>query len=121
MDKKASYRRRDVLKALGIIPGVWMAGGKHPTTAPALVFSCSPANDVFKILAAGGNNFARYDWPEQAVAHAAHGSGVLILADGYPEKTTPLNAEIFELAAKRKLRVYVEFPSFLPDLTVGEP
>jgi hypothetical protein len=116
-----SVRRRDVLKALGIVPAAWMVWGKHDTSPPPVVFCCSAANDLYKLLSSSAKSFPRYDAPEQAVAHAAHGSGVLILADGYPDKTTQLDSEVFQLAVKRKQRLYVEYPSFLPDLQVGEP
>ena len=121
MGENISHRRREVLKALSFIPAVWMPLGKSHTQTPPLVFSCSASNDLFKLLASGANNFPRYDAPEEAVARAPRGSGVLILAEGYPEKTTQLDSEIFQLAAKRKLRLYVEFPSFVPGLQVGEP
>jgi hypothetical protein len=55
------------------------------------------------------------------VAQGARGSGLLILADGYPEKTTPIAPEIFHNATVKKLHLYVEFPSFVPGLQVGEP
>jgi len=121
MGENISHRRREVLKALSFIPAVWMPLGKSHTQTPPLVFGCSASNDVFKLLASGANNFPRYDAPEEAVARAPRGSGVLILAEGYPAKTTQLDSEIFQLAAKRKLRLYVEFPSFLPGMQVGEP
>ena len=54
-------------------------------------------------------------------ARAAPGSGVLILAEGYPEKTTQLDAGVFHKAAEKSLRLYVEFPSLVPGLQVGEP
>ena len=121
MNNKPSYRRRDVLKALSFLPAAGMLWGKGHTDKPPLTFCCSASNDLYQLLASGGKPFPRYDEPDHAVLRAARGSGVLILAEGYPEKTTPLDAGLFELAAKKKLRLYVEFPSFVPDLKVGEP
>ena len=121
MNKRISYRRRDVLKALSFIPAVWMPWGKLHTQTPPLVFSCSASNDLYKLLASGANSFPRYDAPEEAVAQAAPGSGVLIMAEGYPAKTTQLDGEVFQKAAEKKLRLYVEFPSFVPGLQVSEP
>jgi hypothetical protein len=63
----------------------------------------------------------RFDRAEQAVNEAPAGAGVLILADGYPNQTTPLEPSVFEQAAKKKLRLYVEYPSWLPDMSLGEP
>ncbi len=49
------------------------------------------------------------------------GPACSILADGYPEKTTVVEPGLFDEAARKKLRLYVEYPSALPTLTVGPP
>ena len=85
MAGKVSYRRRDVLKTLSLLPAAWMPLGKQDVATPSLVFSCSASNDLYKLLASGGAPLPRYETPEEAVAHAAPGSGVLILAEGYPQ------------------------------------
>jgi hypothetical protein len=85
-----------------------------------LVFSCSPENDLYRAMSAGGAHYPRYNNALEAVDKAPPGSGVLILADGYPEKATPVDSTL-EYAAKRGLRVYVEYPATLPDLTVEPP
>ncbi len=51
----------------------------------------------------------------------AEGAGVLILADGYPGKATPIAPEVLEEASRKKLRLYVEYPSALPGLELGQP
>ena len=86
-----------------------------------LVFRCAPANDLYRAVTAAGARYARYDSPEEAVAKAPRGAGVLILADGYPDRTTPVTAALFDKAAKKKLRLYVEYPSALPGLAVSAP
>ena len=110
-----------MLKVLSLIPAAWMSLGKSHGHTPPLVFSCSPSNDLFKLLASGGDIFPRYDTPAEAVAWARRGSGVLILAEGYPGKTTQLDPGFFQEAAEKKLRLYAEFPSFLPGLQIAEP
>ena len=117
----ASYQRRDVLRILSLLPAAWTSFGKPDTTTPPLVFSCSASNDLYKLLASGTPSFPRYEMPEEAVGRAAPGSGVLILAEGYPGKTTQLDAGLFHKAAEKSLRLYVEFPSLVPGLQVGEP
>lgn len=86
-----------------------------------LVFRCAPANDLYKAITASGERYSRYDSAEEAVAKAPRGAGVLILADEYPERTTPVTAALFAAAAKKKLRVYVEYPAALAGLAVGAP
>ena len=86
-----------------------------------LVFCCRADNDLYRIASMHGARHARYDAPGDAVKAATEGSGVLILADGYPEKTTVVEPAVFEEAARKKLRLYVEYPSSLPGATVGAP
>lgn len=44
-----------------------------------------------------------------------------MLADGYPTNTVKLAPEFFASAARKKLRLYVEFPATLPDMEPGKP
>jgi hypothetical protein len=83
--------------------------------------SCKEDNDLFMILKENKIACARYNNPEEAVKKAKEGSGVMILADGYPEKTTILDSALFEIAQSKKLRLYVEYPSYLPGMTLGTP
>ncbi len=89
--------------------------------AGRLVFACSPENDLFLVAAANGMATQRFETPEAAIEASTPGSGVLLLADGYPAKTTVLDAALFEKAARKRLRLYVEYPSFLPGLATGAP
>jgi hypothetical protein len=86
-----------------------------------LFFCCRADNDLYRTLNGDKGNFSRYDNPVDAVKAAEEGSGVLILAEEYPAKTTEIAPAVFEEAAKKKLRLYVEFPNALPDIAVGEP
>ena len=86
-----------------------------------LVFSCSADNDLFRVLVASGRKCRRYQTAAEAVDAAPNAAGVLILADGYPQKTTAIGDEVFKLAAQRKLRLYIEYPARLPDLQVSGP
>ena len=93
-----------------------------PTALAApLFFSCSADNDLFRVASENGVELKRFDTPQAAVESAGEGNGVLLLADGYPEKTTVLDAALFEKAAKKKLRLYIEYPSFLPGVELGAP
>lgn len=98
----------------------WLLAAAPAVAArPELVFACEPGNDLHQALAAGGHEFRRWDTAAGAVAAAPEGAGVLILAAGYPQQTTPLEAAVFTAAARKKLRLYVEFPSQAPGLEPG--
>jgi hypothetical protein len=86
-----------------------------------LLFCCKADNDLFRAVSQTGIAFAREDSPRAAVDKAPPGSGVLILADGYPDKTTIIDAAVFQQAAAKRLRLYVEYPAALPGLAVGSP
>ena len=83
--------------------------------------SCKDDNDLYQILKENKIACIRFNTPEEAVDNAKEGTGVLILADGYPQQTTVINASLFEKAKNKKLRLYIEYPSFLPDIPLSRP
>jgi len=87
---------------------------------PNLVFSCAAENDLYQVMTGDGKNYPRHASAKEAIDAAGEGAGVLILADGYPEKTTALEPPLWEQAAKKKLRLYVEYPSALPGVEIGK-
>ena len=95
--------------------------GTEENPAMKLTFACEKDNDLYRLLCADGAALPRVKTVEEAVARAAPGGGVLVLADGYPNTTTTLSAKIFEQAAAKKLRLYVEFPAFLPGFARETP
>ena len=89
--------------------------------APRLVFACAANNGLYRALTAGAGALPRYESPAEAVAKSPHGAGVLLLANSYPAATTPLDEALCAAAARKGLRLYVEFPSWLPALETGPP
>lgn len=84
-------------------------------SAAPLIFACSPDNDLLHVVAANGLETKRFDSPDTAIEAASQHAGVLLLADGYPAKTTVLDAELFDKAARKKLRLYVDTRHFCLD------
>ncbi|MBM3845301.1 MAG: hypothetical protein FJ405_03310 [Verrucomicrobia bacterium] len=78
-------------------------------------------NDLIRVLQEAGATVERFNDVATAVTQAPRDSGLLVLADQYPQKTTRLSSEVFEQARSKRLRLYVEYPSFVPALTLGEP
>ena len=93
---------------------VCLAVPRRTSAAGDLVFCCKANNDLFAVASKAIRGVKRFDTPAKALAAAPVGSGVLILADGYPQKTTALEAALFEQAGKRRLRLFVEYPAALP-------
>ncbi|MES2221375.1 MAG: hypothetical protein V4587_10455 [Acidobacteriota bacterium] len=119
MVERISWHRRDFLKCLSVFPAAWMGLGRDDAMTPRLVFSCSASNDLYELFASA--SYPRYESAHEAVSRSASGSGVLILAQGYPGQATELSLDLFREAAEKKLRLYIEFPSFVPGLQVGAP
>ena len=86
-----------------------------------LVFCARPDNDLFRVLCACGVECPRYDGVAEAVERAPAGAGVLLLADGYPQRPTLIAPAVFNAAAAKRQRLYVEFPAALPGLEGGAP
>jgi hypothetical protein len=115
-------RRRDVLKALSAIPlATFVPIISGAETLSPLCFRCREDNDLYCVAKASGVTCSRYGHAEEAVAEASDGSGLLVLADSYPGQTTNLDSKLYQDVAKKRLRLYVEFPSSVPDLRVGDP
>ncbi len=98
--------------------------GTAESEAPAplnLAFVCSEQNDLYRLLSAQGTTLKRFDAAAEAIAQAPSGAGILVLADGYPDATVALGSTLFDAAAAKDLRLYVEYPSQLPGLEVGTP
>lgn len=85
------------------------------------VFCCAPDNDLFVVTGAAGMSCPRYGEVNEAIGAAVAGAGILILADGYPEKTTLIPSDALNTATQKGLRIYVEYPASLPGIKVGKP
>ena len=93
-----------------------------PPPANAWVFACDAENDLYRaVAAAAGAECRRFSTAAEAVGAAAEGAAVLVLADGYPDRPAPIEPATFDEAARKRLRLYVEYPERLPDLTLGAP
>lgn len=101
---------------------LWPATGSAADRSPTeYIFACRADNDLYRVLTNGGKAHPRYSAALEAVNAAPAGSGVLILADGYPDQTTRMDAALFDEARQKSLRLYVEYPSAVPESDFGEP
>lgn len=86
-----------------------------------LTCACKSDNDLYKIFSEIDVEMNRFDTPENAIKSAPPGSGVLILADEYPDLQTLMSTKLYEEAAQKKLRLYVEYPDFIPGVDLKKP
>jgi len=83
---------------------------------PSLTFSSAPDNDLYLLF----ENFPRYDSPAEAILNAPPQSGVLLLADSYPNSRSEIADSLFTIARNKGLRMYVEYPDRIRGLEIGE-
>ena len=77
-----------------------------------MLFACSPENDLFQALKIIAHPFEN---ASAAVEAAPVSTGVLILADQYPGTCAHFDQTLIDEANKKRLRLYVEYPSWLPE------
>lgn len=77
-------------------------------------------NDLCRLLQNNNIIFDQTSSAQKAVEDASEGSGIFILADGYPDTPTPIDLTVLDMAREKGLRIYLEFPNSLPDMGVGE-
>src|SRR5688572_20535897 len=104
------------LVLLLLLAVAWPAHASEPFT-----FVCRADNDLFALLADAGEHHARFDTPDEAVLRSKAGSVLLVLADGYPRVTTPVDAAFFAAAKAKRLRLYMEYPSLVPGVEFAPP
>ena len=87
--------------------------------ASDLVFVCAENNDLYQVLLQNGIESTRYDQLAKAINKVGQKKAMFILADGYPDSTVEIDASLYEMATEKKLRLYIEYPSSIPDIKTG--
>ena len=91
------------------------------TSGSEWIFVCRTENDLYRVWSAGGAPCRRWDRAADAVEAAPANAAILILADGYPAQTTDISAPLLDAAARKRLRLLIEYPAALPGLTLDAP
>jgi hypothetical protein len=92
------------------------------TTARAdWIFAANESNDLYKTAKSSGLVTQRADTPAAALALAQTGDGVLLLANDYPARQTPVPDDVYASAAAKHVRLYVEYPAALPNMEIAAP
>lgn len=103
-----------------LLPFLSRPAAAQGTVRSRLVFCCKPDNDLYRLFSERGGRWMRFDSPTEAVRYAPQNSGVLLLADTYPDERLSVPPEIFDLAYARGVRLYVEYPKSVPGVNMGE-
>ena len=116
--KRGSPGILTLLLSLPVLFGLRL--GNAAEERAVLAFVCRPDNDLYKVVSRSGIPLERYDTPEAALRHTPAAAGMLILAEGYPAKTTRISPAVLKKIQERKTRLYLEYPAALPGLSTGE-
>lgn len=81
-----------------------------------LNFVCSDKNDLYRVVTGSGCRCSRYDSAADALDHAGDGSAVLLLADGYPQAKTAVDQTVFDMALRKNIKLYIEYPEAIDGL-----
>lgn len=109
------------LRTIVFVTSLAIATSGAKADVACLTLCCEGENDLFRVLTASGYECRRVDSAREAVELAAEGGAVLILADGYPATVTAVEPGVLETAARKSLRLYIEYPGALPGVEIGPP
>ncbi|HQK70288.1 MAG TPA: hypothetical protein PL101_04150 [Bacteroidales bacterium] len=96
------------------------AGQKMQSEDLKLVSCCCPENDVYRAICESGINCSRFNTPAEAIRKVNKGGAVLLLADTYPEQRQIIAPELYDLAEKKNIRLFIEYPDHIPGIETGE-
>ena len=97
------------------------AEGPASGGSPRWVFCCRAENDLYRVATNYWPQSLRAESVNEALRRSPPDAGVLVLADGYPESTTTITPENLAVLHDKRLRLYVEYPSAIPGLSLGAP
>ncbi len=86
-----------------------------------MILVCSDSNDLRHVLQQSGFSFDRAPDARSAVERAQEDDAVLLLSDTYPQASLEIDEPALDLAHSKNLRLYVEYPSRLAGMEIGEP
>lgn len=110
-----------LLSSLALLLSAACFPARVPAHETGPTFCCRADNDLFRAYSRGMGETARYDAASDAVDAATTGSGVLLLADDYPNHQTQIPSSILMAAIAKDLRLYIEFPAQIPGLEIKAP
>jgi hypothetical protein len=84
-----------------------------------IYFSGQVTNDLFILLKSEGYEVEIYDNPSDAVQAASKGAPVIITVNQYPENRTRITSDLYTRARKKALKMYVEYPDFIPGINMN--
>lgn len=85
------------------------------------VFCAGEKSDLVRALRESGYRVQLAESAEQAIACAAEGDAVFLLAEEYPVRGTALDSSLLDSARAKRLRLYIEYPEEMLGEQTDEP
>ncbi|TAN14054.1 MAG: hypothetical protein EPN37_12415 [Chitinophagaceae bacterium] len=85
-----------------------------------MIFCGKASSDLYKVLIRNDFKVKRYDSPSVAITSAPDAAVIFIIANGYPKIKNEIAPELLQLARKKNLRLYIEYPVKLPGLSISD-
>ena len=81
----------------------------------------SSKSDITNILKQNEKvNIKTYNTPDEVAQAAKTGEAVMVLAENYPSERVKLSEDFFRTVKEKELKVFIEYPAFLPDIKLDE-
>lgn len=105
-----------VILFIGLI-GFFLQGCSH---ADQVFFCGSSQNDLYRLLEKQGFEIKKSNTAATAVDAASEGSAIFITAASYPaiDSANHITRQLLDKANKKKLKLYIEYPSAFPGLDI---
>lgn len=87
---------------------------------PTLIFCGAQSNDLYRLLEKEDLQLRHFSTAAEGVKAAAKGDALIIVADGYPATRTIIPTDLLQTARRKQLRVYIEYPSAIPGLSIPD-
>ena len=110
-----------IINRLIIVIALWLCcQAQSFAKGRELYFYGNERNDLFRLLVREGYKVKQYNSPLEAVNAAADNAGVIIVAATYPamDPVNNISQELLNTALRKKLRLYIEYPSSFPGLNI---
>jgi hypothetical protein len=78
----------------------------------------SDSSDLVVWLAGEDFQMVSHENPITAAERAITGAVLFVLASAYPESPTVVTPEFYDIVREKKLKLYVEYPDFVPGITL---
>ena len=87
-------------------------------SAPSVWFCGSDNNNLYQLLIENGVRVEHFDCIDEALDRTPKGAGLIVTSDRYPQERLAITQRHYDQAKLKKIRLFVEYPSYIPGITL---